>query len=184
MDHEIYFLETERLSFRCWSREDLFLATSLWGDPAVTRWIGGPFSADQVKARLDQEMALFAAHHVQYWPVFLRADGDLVGCAGLRPWHDEEGVFEVGAHLRPMYWKRGLAEEATRAVLDLAFNRLAAKALMAGHHPDNVASGKVLSKLGFQFTEDNFYPPTGQMHPTYRLMGLANASPRHSSVQR
>lgn len=34
-----YFLRSARLGFRCWTERDLDLAESLWGDPAVTRFI-------------------------------------------------------------------------------------------------------------------------------------------------
>jgi RimJ/RimL family protein N-acetyltransferase len=62
-----------------------------------------------------------------------------------------------------------LAQEAGRAVIAFAFENLGAEALFAGHHPANSASRRVLAKLGFQFTHDEFYPPTGLMHRSYLL---------------
>jgi hypothetical protein len=47
-----YFLRASRLGFRHWALGDLPLAASLWGDPEVTRLIGGPFTPDQVEERL------------------------------------------------------------------------------------------------------------------------------------
>jgi ribosomal-protein-alanine N-acetyltransferase len=44
-----YFLKTSRLGFRQWSIADLPLAMALWGDPEVTRFIGGPFSPDKIQ---------------------------------------------------------------------------------------------------------------------------------------
>jgi len=35
---------------------------SLWGDPEVTKYLGGPFSPQQVKARLENEIATMEAH--------------------------------------------------------------------------------------------------------------------------
>ena len=46
-------------------------------------------------------------HNLQYWPVFLRQDGELAGCAGLRPYGDDPQVLELGFHFRPQYWERG-----------------------------------------------------------------------------
>jgi [ribosomal protein S5]-alanine N-acetyltransferase len=46
---------------------------------------------------------------------------------------------------------------------------LGASALFAGHHPDNTGSRRTLVKLGFRFTHDELYPPTGVMHPGYEL---------------
>jgi hypothetical protein len=45
---EPYFLNSEWLGFRCWSREDLPLAKELWGDIEVTRYFGGPFPDEEV----------------------------------------------------------------------------------------------------------------------------------------
>lgn len=51
-----YFMRTARLGFRHWSENDLSLAVALWGDPEVTKLIGGPFSEDVVKKKLAAEM--------------------------------------------------------------------------------------------------------------------------------
>lgn len=163
-----YFLKTERLGFDCWSAEDLGLARELWGDPKVTELIGGPFNDEQIVERLGREIACMTAHRVQYWPIFLLGDGRHAGCAGLRP-RAEEGVCELGFHLRPECWGRGLAEEAGRAVVKFGFEILGARALFAGHHPQNAASGRVLSKLGFRFTHEEFYGPTRLLHRCYLL---------------
>jgi RimJ/RimL family protein N-acetyltransferase len=50
-----------------------------------------------------------------------------------------------------------------------AFHTLGVKALFAGHNPGNTASRRVLEKLGFRYTHDEYYPPTGLKHPSYIL---------------
>src|SRR5579863_80637 len=50
-----YFLTTERLGFRSWQADDLPLATTIWGDDRFSHLLGGPFSAEQIRARLDRE---------------------------------------------------------------------------------------------------------------------------------
>lgn len=141
----------------------------LWGDPKVTAFLGGPFTPEEVSARLSREIAMMIACKVQYWPVFLRENDDLVGCAGLRPYTNDGGVLELGFHLRPDYWGQGLAHEAARAVIDFAFGTRGIKSLFAGHHPENEASERLLKKLGFRWTHEEIYPPTGLMNPAYRL---------------
>ncbi len=142
---------------------------ALWGDPEVTRLIGGPYSEERVKARLELEIGNQAAYNVQYWPLFLLADEDFVGCCGLRPFQLEEGIYELGFHLRTAHWRKGLAEEAARGAIAFAFETIGARALFAGHHPENLGSRRVLQKLGFIYTHQRHYPPTGLMHPAYLL---------------
>jgi len=164
-----YFLKTRRLGFRWWSAEDLPLAQALWSHPEVTRLIGGPLSLPKVEEKLRQEIAWGETHGVQYWPVFLLTTDEHAGCAGLRPYRPEAQIFELGFHLRRESWGQGLAEEASRAVICHAFETIGAKGLFAGHHPENVASRRVLEKLGFRYTHEEFYLPTGLMHPSYLL---------------
>lgn len=161
---------TERLEFRCWSAGDLPLALSLWGDPQVTDLIGGPFADDAVAQRLSSEIVHESQHRAQYWPIFLREDGQFAGCAGLRPYDVSRRIYELGVHLRPEFWGRGLAVEAGRAVVEYGFGELNASALFAGHNPRNEMSRKFLLKLGFVYTHDELYPPTGLKHPSYLLI--------------
>jgi [ribosomal protein S5]-alanine N-acetyltransferase len=164
-----YFLTTERLGLRHWTEVDLPLARALWGDARVTALIGGPFSDAEVAKRLQTEMRSRDQQGVQYWPVFLLPTNEHVGCAGLRPYDQAAGILELGVHLRAEFWGMGLAEEAGRALIGHAFETLGAKGLFAGHHPDNAASQRLLSKLGFRFTHEQLHAPTGRMHPSYLL---------------
>jgi len=164
-----YHLKTKRLGFRCWTAEDLPLALAIWGDPEVTRFVGGPSSVAKVRKKLQREMANMRDHRVQYWPMFLLTSGEHIGCAGLRPYGAALNVREMGYYLRPVYWGMGTAEEAGRAVIDVAFTRLSVNTLIAAHHPANARSRRVLEKLGFRFGGVKLYPPTGLMHPTYVL---------------
>jgi len=157
------------LGFRWWQGTDLHLARSLWGDPDVTRLIGGPFTPGQVRARLEQEIAGATANGIQYWPIFLLSNDDLAGCCGLRPYRPAERVFELGFHLRKAHWGNGYAREAAQAVMEHAFSSLGAKTLFAGHHPENDTSKRLLELLGFRYVRDEHYAPTGLMHSSYLL---------------
>ncbi len=164
-------MRTSRLGFGRWSTGDLALAIGLWGDARVTQLIGGPFSQPWIEDRLAQEISTQAALGFQYWPVFRLADDAHVGCCGLRPVPGHDGVLELGLHLRADHWGQGYATEAARAAIDYAFTKVGALALVAGHHPRNEASRSVLRRLGFRYTGDDFYAPTGLNHPSYALTG-------------
>ncbi len=164
-----YFLQSERLGFRPWSEADGALAWGLWGDAEVTKFIGGPFSEEQVRQRLTRELTTMQTHGIQYWPVFLLASGDHVGCCGLRPYRDSEKIYEIGFHIRRQYWGQGYASEAARAVMGYAYLVLGANGLFAGHNPANATSRHLLFKLGFRYTHDEYYAPTGLNHPSYLL---------------
>ena len=169
MASKSYFLKSQRLGFRCWSQDDLPLARDLWGDLEVTKFFGGPFPDGEIRRRLQVELDRAAAHNFQYWPMHLLDGGEFVGCCGLRPYKLEQGIPELGFHLCPKFWGRGLAPEAAATVIHHAFHSLEFEALSAGHHPDNASSKKVLKKLGFQYTHDEFFPALGMHIPYYLL---------------
>lgn len=146
-DRTRYFLTNNRIGFRCWREDDLPLALELWGDPRVSEFLGGPFSATQIRMRLETEMVLQAEHNVQYWPLFLLRGDVHLGCCGLRPYDAAVGILELGFHLRPEHWGMGIGFEAARAVIRHAFTTLAVGALFAGHFPGNTRSGSLLVKL-------------------------------------
>lgn len=164
-----YFLQTERTGFGRWEESDLNLAKKLWGNPQVTKYIcaKGVFTEDEIEKRLHTEIENGKLYGIQYWPVFHLQSGELVGCCGLRP-HGED-VYEIGFHLCPEFWGDGYAVETATAVIQYAFGTLLAKQLFAGHNPKNIKSQKVLRKLGFQHIGDEFYEPTGLIHPSYIL---------------
>ncbi len=167
-----FFMKTERIGFSIWEQEDIDLAKSLWNDPQVTRFLcaSGVFTEQDILQRLDREIDNQAQYSIQYWPIFLLEDGDLIGCCGLRCYDMEKKIYEIGFHLRPKYWGHGLGSEAAKAVINYAFSQLGASDLFAGHNPNNLNSRKILERLGFHYIGDEFYEPTGLYHPSYRYL--------------
>lgn len=78
--------------------------------------------------------------------------GEMIGGigVGVRD-HDE---WEMGYWLGEPYWNRGYVSEAARALRDYAFCELKLDRIVAGHYPDNHASGAILAKLGFRYTKE------------------------------
>lgn len=139
------------------------------GRSRVAKFTGGPFTPLQVGERLEREIMHLAQHGIQYWPVFLRKTGEHVGCCGLQPREMAHGVCELGFQLRRDFWGRGLGREAAKTVIAYGFATLGIRALYAGHHPSNDVSRRLLRGLGFRYTHEEFYPPTGQIEPCYLL---------------
>jgi ribosomal-protein-alanine N-acetyltransferase len=163
-------MNSERLLFRTWEIKDIDKALALWGDPLVMTFIGkGGLSREQAEARLLSEISCQEKNKVQYWPIFQKTDNQFIGCCGLKPWvHSAKGGHELGFHIVQTAWGKGFAQEAAGEVVRFAKAQRMSH-LMAGHHPENRNSKKILERLGFEFVEKVFYPPTGLMHPSYVL---------------
>lgn len=166
-----YFLKTARIGFSNWNKHDLDLADKLWGDSDVTQFISknGHYTTQAIESRLKREIKNQMLYNVQYFPIFCLETQDLIGCCGLAPVSNQKNTYELGFHLRKNYWGKGLAYEASQAIIDYSFTKINVDTLKAGHHPLNTNSKSLLLKLGFQYEEDLYYPPTGLDHPSYYL---------------
>jgi len=143
----------------------------LWGDFEVTKFIEarGKLTREKVRELLSKEIETQQSFNVQYWPIFLLNTNEHIGCCGLRPYDLKNIIYEIGAHILSDYWRKGYAYEASRRVIDYAFNNLNCSALFAGHNPKNNSSKRLLEKLNFNYVRHEYYEPTGLNHPSYLL---------------
>ena len=85
------------------------------------------------------------------WTINTRVDGRIVGWGGLYtdPFDPGWGA-EVGYFFRQDAWGRGYASELVAASLDVADRVLELPEVRAFAHSENLASRRVLEKLGFE----------------------------------
>ena len=67
----------------------------------------------------------------------------------LDPPLDENDLAQIGYTIARPFWRRGLATEAVRALVDFAFERFPVHRITASVDPRNAASCRVLEKAGF-----------------------------------
>lgn len=81
-----------------------------------------------------------------------RASGAMIGWAGLAVPHFLPQILpavEVGWRLSGPFHGRGLATEAGAAALEFGFTTGGLERIVSIYEPDNVASGRVMERLGF-----------------------------------
>jgi RimJ/RimL family protein N-acetyltransferase len=85
-----------------------------------------------------------------YHSLAIEVDGQAVGGLSLRPGEDIERVgAEIGYWLGEPYWGRGIMTDAVGLVTDYAFRALSLERVFAVPFTGNVASCRVLEKVGF-----------------------------------
>ncbi len=148
-------IETARLLLRPHRAEDVREVARLWGDPGVTRWIGGrPATEEESWARLLRYLGLWPALGFGYFAVLDRASGAFLGDVGLADFHREitpslDGMAEAGWVLGPAAWGRGVATEAVSALLGWYRATPAPRPVACILAPGNLASRRVARKCGF-----------------------------------
>jgi len=142
-------LHTERLVLRPLSQADADDLYALHTDARVLRyWDSPPWtSPDQVDRFLaaSRQMA-DAGDGVRMAMV---TEGAFVGWCSLRRWNPEFRSAALGYCLAEAAWGRGYATEAAHGVLDWAFGTLDLNRVQAETDTRNLASARVLEKLGF-----------------------------------
>jgi RimJ/RimL family protein N-acetyltransferase len=153
MTRDIPTLATPRLTLRAHRPGDLAACAAMWGDPAVTRFIGGrPFSAEEVWARLLRYAGLWSWLGYGYWAIEETASGRFLGELGFadfkRALSPPLDAPELGWALAVAAHGKGYATEAVRAALAWSEPRFARAVCII--QPDNHASLRVAAKCGFR----------------------------------
>jgi RimJ/RimL family protein N-acetyltransferase len=142
-------LKTERLTLRPAREGDagrFVEILSNWNVIRMVRLAPHPYTVEHARAWIlshAQEREAGAAHRF-----VVERQGAMIGACDV----DEiEGVrCDLGYWLDEDVWGQGFATEAARAVIALSFGPLGLSRLTSGHAADNIKSGRVLAKLGFQ----------------------------------
>ncbi len=149
-------IETERLRLRAHRAEDLAACVAMWGDPIVTRYIGGkPSSEQQTWARLLGYAGAWALLGFGYWLMEDRESGAFVGEIGFADFKraiapSMRGVPEFGFALASAYHGRGYASEAAHAVTAWGDLHLTYERAVCIIVPENMPSRAVVEKVGYR----------------------------------
>ena len=110
----------------------------------------GPWTRAEVEEGMERWLGHWAEHGFGVWIAEDRESGEPVGRAGLswhRAWPDDP---ECGWWIAPEWQGRGLATEAGRAAVRFGFETLGVGRLVSICIEENVASRRVMAKLGFE----------------------------------
>ena len=162
-------LITARLCFQPFTLDDIDALHHLWTNPDVRRYLWD----DKVIARETAEevvrasLASFQEQRFGFWTLrFLEDEATILGFCGLR-FFDDPPEIEIMYGVDPTHWKKGLATEAAKAVLQYGFEELRLKKIWGGADAPNTASIRVLEKLGMTY-EKTVPMPLGE-GPYYSL---------------
>jgi len=150
---------TARLAFREMTLADLDDLASLLGDPEVMWVYPHPYTRDEARGWIEWNQRLYQEMGFGLWYLVLRETGAFVGECGLTP-QQVEGVteIEVGYHVRPELWGRGLATEAVGACRAFARDVAGLDRLVALIDPRNLPSQRVATKNGLAFEREAAVP--------------------------
>jgi RimJ/RimL family protein N-acetyltransferase len=161
-------IRTPRLLLTRIGHADLDELVRMYADPHVTATLGGVRTAPWVEQYLQKQIAHWDQHGFGFWTMRDLAAGQFVGRGGLRHAMIEGQVeIEVGYGLMAEFWGRGLATELALESVRVGFAHLQRPDLVCFTLPANLASRRVMEKVGFHFERDIVYAELP--HVLYRL---------------
>ncbi len=151
--------QTARLLVRPRTMDDFDACIAMDRDPAVTRFIPGPWQDPaRHEAFVRQRMAATYPPGLGYWSLFAKDAPDaFLGWVILIPYDGEGPEIEIGWRLARRAWGKGYAAEAARAVADHGFRTVGLERIVADIDPENAASIRVAEKIGMTFAGEGTY---------------------------
>lgn len=153
-------LTTERLRLEPFDERHLEGLHAMNRLPEVMRFITGqPETLEQTRAGIALVKGRWAQFGFSWWAFVERATDRVVGAGCIQYLgRDPANPHEIGWRLVPDKWGKGYASEAARAMAAWAFETLEAPLLCAVCKAENVASAKVMQRLGMRYRgEETWY---------------------------
>ncbi|BAZ19407.1 GCN5-related N-acetyltransferase (plasmid) [Kalymmatonema gypsitolerans NIES-4073] len=145
-------LETKRLTLRKLCMEDAADMYEYACDPEIASfglWL--PFhSIEDSKKDLAEVIEGYNKGEIFVWAMELKTERKMIGRIGLGDYSFRNARAEVGYASNRKYWGKGLMTEAVKQIIDFSFAKLGMNRISAVCLPDNVASIRILEKVGMQ----------------------------------
>jgi [ribosomal protein S5]-alanine N-acetyltransferase len=146
-------LKTQRLILRDFQETDWEAVHRYGGDPEVVRYmIWGPNSEEDTKDYI-QKMSLQQLDQPRWnfdLAVILNTDNQLIGACGIHVLNHQNREGCIGYCFNKHFWAQGYASEAAKAMLSFGFEQLGLHRISATCDIENIASKRVLEKIGMQ----------------------------------
>ena len=139
-------IETERLIIRPISIDDAYDVYEWASDPIVNKFMPYPLH-DNIH---QTEAWINSIENKNEFVFVLKSSGKVIG-GGSMSYAEKYKAYELGYNLKSQYWGMGYATEASKAMIQWAYQSLGAHDFFARHAKANHASGNVIKKCGFQF---------------------------------
>ena len=150
-----FIFETPRLFLRRFREADAPLILQLNSDPEIVKYVHEPIlEKEEQAANIIMNIILPQyENNLGRWAIHTKENNAFIGWCGLK-YRSERDEIDLGYRLLKNTWGKGYATEAAQHTLDHGFNVLDLQLITGRAHIENIASVKVLEKIGMQFIEE------------------------------
>jgi ribosomal-protein-alanine N-acetyltransferase len=145
-------LSSDRLLLRQVRESDAAFLFDHLSDSRVCRYLYDeePFTTIDEAESLIQLFIDPEGKTLNRWIIVTKGSGEPIGTCGFGFWDKQNNIAEIGYDLGPAYWDRGYMTEALTEALTSGFENMSLNRVEAVIALENVASIRLVEKLGFQ----------------------------------
>jgi RimJ/RimL family protein N-acetyltransferase len=181
---------TKRLILRDFEEGDWELVHQYASDPEVVRYVDfGSSTEEESKNFIQRTLA-----HQKEKPrknftlaIVLKATNTLIGGCGIYVSNQDNREGYIGYVLNRNFWGQGYATETAQALLEFGFNQLKLHRIFATCDPKNIASARVLEKIGMRreayFREHKWAKGKWRDSLLYAILDHEWANLKHSKMK-
>lgn len=171
-----FYIETERLILRELRLSDLNGMFELDSNPEVHKYLGNkPVKTVDASVKiLESVINQYHERGIGRFAAIEKPSGEFIGWSGIKfntgdkeTLGDKRDFYDIGYRFIPRYWGKGYATESSKATLDFGFKKLNIKTMCGAAEIGNIASNRVLQKIGLQYMEQ--FPYEKEMINWYEM---------------
>jgi len=132
--------------------------------PKVCEYVGGTKSFEETLAGVKRIVGSYGDPVTGIFAAVCIAQGDIIGWGILKPFPLDQTQYEIGYGVVAASWGQNYATEIGGILLNYGFNVLGLKRLVAAVNPRNLASKRVIHKLGFIYRKKIDWPDQGKVN--------------------
>ena len=151
-------LKTDRLLLRELKLSDVEAFFAMDNNPNVHNylWNKPVQKIEEIIEIIQSVRQQYVDNGIGRFAMISKETNEFIGWAGLK--YNTEAVnhkvnfYDIGYRLDEKFWGKGYASEAAVAWLNYSFETMKIKTMEAAAHTDNIASNRILQKIGMQCT--------------------------------
>lgn len=153
-------METERLILRPTEEQDLKVLWEILCIPEVNNlYLTCKFNSEWNQELPWQLKKLRRANNddVFQWSIIKKDTNECIGQISVQEEDEDKSIRDIGWFINPKEWRKGYAFEAATKIIEYMFNEVEINSIETGAVTSNIASLKLMEKLGFNKRNENVY---------------------------
>lgn len=167
------YIETDKFLLREIEFSDLDAMFELDSDPLIHKYLGNKPIKDKKQAEETIKFVRqqYLENGIGRWAIQEKENNEFVGWTGLKlvkeTINNQSNYYDLGYRILRKHWGKAYASQSAKLSLDYAFNIMKINEIFAAAHIHNIASNKILQKLGFEYINTFDYDKSS--HNWYRI---------------